>query len=75
MRTASPQQVGLQELDPIADELEVLVSLRWMAPDDAEDLVAVLQQELGEERPVLPADARDQRPPHGRKSMLRRRYG
>ena len=41
-------QVTLDELDSITDPREVRI-VRAAAPDDAEDLVAVVQQQLGEE--------------------------
>ncbi len=51
------EQVGLEQLDPVADGLEVLVG--GLAADDAEDLVALVEQELGEQRAVLAADPGD----------------
>ena len=53
------EQVGLEQLDALADGLEVLVG--GLAADDAEHLVALLEQELGEQRAVLAADPRDER--------------
>ena len=53
------EQVGLDELDPLADAVQVLVA-RGRAADDAEDLVALVEEELREQRPVLAADAGDE---------------
>jgi hypothetical protein len=50
------EQVDVQELDGVG---EMLVA-RVRARDDADDLVAALEQELGEIRAVLPAYSRDQ---------------
>jgi hypothetical protein len=59
------QQVRLDQLDPVANALEVLIGRRRRAPHRPEDLVATLEEELGEQRPVLPSDAGDERAPGG----------
>ena len=51
------EQVHLCELDPVADGGEVLVLVRRVA-HEADDLVAAVEQRLGEIRAVLPADHR-----------------
>src|SRR5207244_271829 len=53
------EHVGLDQLHTVADAGEVLVG--GLAPDDAEDLVALRKQELREQRPVLAADPCDHR--------------
>ena len=52
--------VGLDELEAVAHVREVRVARR-AAAHDAENVVAVVEQELGEQRAVLPADAGDER--------------
>jgi hypothetical protein len=52
--------VRLDHLDAVADAGEVRVARR-AAADDAQDVVALLEQELGEQGSVLPADTRDER--------------
>ena len=53
------EQVGLDQLDALADRGEVLVA-SGRAADDAEDLVALAEEELREQRAVLAADAGDE---------------
>ena len=62
------EEVGLDELDPVANNLEVLELFRGRAPDDAEDLVALAEQQLGEQRAVLARDPRDQRAPRSHRA-------
>jgi hypothetical protein len=57
------EEIGLVELDPFLDGVEVLVA-RCTGPDEARHLIALLEQELGEQRPVLSSDTGDQSPPH-----------
>ena len=64
------EQVGVDDGDPIAHTLE-----RGMvvdrSPHDADDVVAVLEEQLGQVRTVLAADAGDQSTPRGHPSMIR----
>ena len=53
-------QVGLDEVDPLAERLEVRVA-RARAPHDPGHVVALVEEELGEERAVLAADPGDER--------------
>ena len=53
------EQVGLDQLDPLANRLDVLELLRGRPPDHAEDLVALLEEQLGEQRSVLPGNPGD----------------
>ena len=55
------QQVGLVEGDPVVQTFDPLEVLRAGAADHAVDLVALLQQKLGQIGPVLPGDAGNQR--------------
>jgi hypothetical protein len=54
------EQVRLQDLDAVADPVEVRIRTDELR-DDADDVVAAVEQELGEVRAVLTADARDER--------------
>jgi hypothetical protein len=54
------EEVGLDQLDPLTNRLEVLVALRGRSPNHSEDLVPVPQEKLGQERAVLASDARDE---------------
>jgi len=55
------EQVGDHELDVVADRIEVRV-VGAFVPDGAEDLVAAVEEQLGQERAVLATDPRNQRP-------------
>ena len=55
------EQVGLDELDPVADSAEVLELLGGRPPDDPEYLVSLFEQQLREQRAVLAGDPGDQR--------------
>jgi hypothetical protein len=59
-------QVRLDQVDPLTDRFEVRVA-RAGPPDDPGHLVALVEQQLGEERAVLASDPGDQR------SLLHRR--
>src|SRR4029079_14600260 len=61
---------GLHELDPVANRLEVVELLRGRAAYDAEHLVAVLEQKLGEQGSVLSGDAGDERAAGGHGSQF-----
>ena len=54
------EQVGRLERDAIEQVLDAPVVGRAGAADDPEDLVALLEQQLGEIRPVLTGDAGDE---------------
>ena len=54
------EQVGLHQLDVVAQMLDAREVLGAGAAHHAEDLVALLQQQLGQVRAVLPGDAGDQ---------------
>ena len=56
------EQVGLPELEAVAEVRDALEVLGAGAPDHADDAVALLEQQLGEVRAVLAGDAGDQRP-------------
>ena len=58
------EQVALVERDPVAQVLDALELLGRGAADHAVDLVALLQQQLGQVGPVLAGDSRDQRSLH-----------
>ena len=55
------ENVGLEQREPVADGDEIREGLRRGAPHNAEDLVPVVEQQLREQRAVLPGDADDQR--------------
>src|SRR5204862_5208261 len=57
------EQVGLVQFDEVLDVCEVLVRRR-ARPDEARYLVPCLEQELGQVRAVLAADAGDERALH-----------
>ena len=54
------EHVGLGEVELGAERGEVREMRRDRLAHDAEDLVALLEQELGQERPVLPGDPDDE---------------
>jgi len=51
------EQVGLEQRDAAEQVLDAPVVGRAEAPDDASDLVPLLEQEFGEIRAVLASDA------------------
>ena len=53
------EEVGLDQLDAVADRGQVLVA-RGRAADDAEDVVPLAEEELREQRAVLAADPGDE---------------
>jgi hypothetical protein len=56
------EDVGLEELEAAADRHEVLEAGRGRLPDDAEHLVALAEEQLGEQRAVLSGDSDDEGP-------------
>ena len=58
----------LDELDPVADRGQVVELLGGRPPDDPDDLVPLVEQELGEQRSVLAGDAGDQRAPRSHRA-------
>ena len=65
------EQVGLVELDPIAQVRDPLERLGARAPHHAVHLVSLPEQELREVGAVLAGDSRDQRLAHPSLSRLR----
>jgi len=67
------QQRGLRaktdQLDAVTDAVEVRV-VRAVAADDAVDVVTLVEQQLGKQGTVLPADAGDERTPFGHAAMI-----
>ncbi len=55
------EQVGLADMDAVLDVLDAVEFFHAGTADHAVDLVALLQQEIGEIGTVLPGDAGDQR--------------
>ena len=55
------EQVGLPQLDAVAQVRDALEVLGAGAAHHADDLVALLEQQLGQIRAVLAGDAGDQR--------------
>ena len=52
------EQIRLHELEPVADGGEVRVRILRRGPHDPDDVVAALEQQLGEVRAVLAARSR-----------------
>ena len=57
------EEIGVDELDALENRAEVGRVHRWLAADDAGDLVPLREQELGEEGAVLPSHSGDERAP------------
>src|SRR5262249_50431905 len=55
------ERVGLDEAEVVADRVEVRVAVRGARPGHSEDLVALVQEELGQIRAILAADPSDER--------------
>ena len=55
------EEIARAQRDAIAQMLDAPVVRRAQPPDDAEDLVSLLEQELGEIRTILSCDARNER--------------
>jgi hypothetical protein len=62
------EQVALVQRDPIAQVLDALELLGRGAAHHAVDLVALLEQQIGEIGAVLARDPGDQRAPHAKVS-------
>src|SRR3954464_4901492 len=58
------EQVGLMERDAVAQVLDAFELLRRRAAHHAVHLIALLEQQLGQIRPILTRDPRDQRARH-----------
>ena len=66
------EQVAFDELDPLAVDAQLDPALAARAPNHPCHSVAALEQQLGEERPVLAGDAGHERTPRlGRADTLR----
>jgi len=58
------EQVGGDELDPVDEVRNPFVRRGGASTDDAEDAVALLEQQLGEVGAILSGDPGDQRCAH-----------
>ena len=66
------EQVGRHQLDPVDEVRDALVRRRRAAAHDADDAVALREQQLGEVGAVLARDAGDQRGRHAESRRERR---
>ena len=57
------EDVGLDQLDLVANADEVVEAARDGLPHDSEDVVALGEEQLGEQRAVLSGDPDDERSP------------